>query len=152
MKKRYESALLAAALLVLGGACRESKPSEASAIDAGAPTAVPFAATIPEGTPSAVAASAPEDESPAADAGLDAGVRKRRRLLAGGDGGAVVAPASSLETAPPAVEPSRNPKRAKSAGPMGDDLPYGGAAASGAPFLKKAPLTNDDPWAKDAAR
>ena len=35
---------------------------------------------------------------------------------------------------------------------MGDDLPYGGAAASGAPLLKTAPLTNDDPWAKDAAR
>lgn len=143
-------------------ACR-GKDDGGSAPDA-APSAAASASADPVSAPTIVHvaddASAHEAEHPegdGGDAGADGG-RRLRRLK--GDAGAASASATTvLETAPaPPPEPPPAPAAATLAPrrapptPMTNDNPYGTASPAGAPSLKKAPLQNEDPWAKPASK
>jgi hypothetical protein len=85
-----------------------------------------------------------------ADAGHDGG-RKRRRLAGGrSDAGVIEPPATEPAAAGTASAAAPEDTSRRKHGPMGDDQPYGGGSSgsSATPVLKKKPLGEDDPWAK----
>lgn len=103
----------------------------------------------------ASAAPAEDEHEEILDAGViaDGGRPRRRRVVAGADASVgTSAPAASAVAAAPTPEPTTSDRgRKTTATPMGNEAPYGGSAASGAPALKKTPLPNDDPWQRPAA-
>ena len=149
----------AALVLLCTAGCRESKKEEpTSAAAASAPASAAAEAPTASSIASTTAAAAPEPELVAlGDAGADAGRPRRLRRLTAGAASAG-APEAVQAGAPVAAEPlvAAEPRRPapKTPSAMADDLPYGGAAGSGAAVLKKTPLPTDDPWARsgDAAR
>jgi len=142
-----------AALLVLSCvACRETKKEESSSVADASVSAPTAAAEAPaaSGVASTSAAAAVVPELVAlGDAGTDGGrPRKLRRLTAGASSAG--SPEVAGAVAPPEPVVAADPRRPNPRTPtaMADDLPYGGAAGSGAAVLKKTPLPTEDPWAR----
>lgn len=139
-------ALLVSASVACRGKQDPGKESAAQA-DAAAAASPP---SVPAASASTAAAVLPVEPDTVAegpsDAGPDAGKRRLRRLVGADAGAAAVetqgaavvepAPADSAHAAAPGKRPAQ----------MGNDVPYGGAAGSGAPVLKKTPLPGEDPW------